>query len=492
MTTTFDPFEATIADIEAAYAAGTTTCVELAQYYLARIEACDRGGPALNSIIAVSPTVMEDAAALDQAYVDGGPVGPLHGVPVLVKDQVDVVGMPTTLGSVLLKDFYPDQDGVVVQKLREAGALILAKTTLGELAGGDAHGSLFGSTRNPYDTDRTPGGSSGGSGAAISANLGAISVAQEGLASIRRPAAWNSCVGMRPSLGLVSRTGAYGCWPSRSGSLGPITRTVADAAAVLDAVSGYDGEDPSTSWGVGQLDGTFVSHLDDGALNGARIGILRDVMGLGSDPTAEDFGQSRAVFDQAVAELRAAGGEVIDPVEIEDLMPLLSKRAFDSGKEAFENWMARHDDPPYRDHESFTREAQYERAMWLRGGGRPSPWQATWEEYQVARDALRTNLLVTMAEHRLDAIVHITVEHTPTLITDGVNEPYVNMLGAPHLNTFLYDVPSITVPAGFTDAQLPVGITFLGRPYSDQTMVGLAHAYEQSTHHRVPPSSCPA
>lgn len=492
MTETFDPFEASVADIEAAYAAGTTTCVALAEYYLDRIERFDRSGPGLNSIITVSPTVLEDAAALDAAYAAGGPVGPLHGVPVLVKDQVDTVGMPTTLGSVLLKDFHPDQDGVVVQKLRAAGALILAKTTLGELAGGDAHGSLFGSTRNPYDLERTPGGSSGGSGAAVSANLGAVSVAQEGLASIRRPAAWNSCVGMRPSLGLVSRTGAYGCWPSRSGSLGPITRTVADAAVVLDAIEGFDPEDPSTSWGVDQLDGSFVSHLDDAAVDGARIGVLRDVMGLGSDPAADDFRQSRSVFDTAVAELASAGATVVDPVEVEDLLPLLARRAFDSGKEAFERWMDRNEEPPYPDHESFVREAQYERAMWLRGGGRPSPWQATWEEYLVARDTLRTNLLLTLARHELDAIVHVTVEHTPTLIADGTAEPYVNMLGAPHLNTFLYDVPSITVPAGFTGAGLPVGITFLGRPYSDQRMVALAHSYEVATRHRVPPASTPA
>ncbi|MGW5388420.1 amidase [Nocardia sp. NPDC003963] len=488
----FDPFEATIESIGAAYAAGTTTCVELAGYYLDRIAKFDRNGPEINSIITISPTVLEDAAELDRTYAETGPVGPLHGVPVLVKDQVDVVGMPTTLGSVLLRDHYPDSDGVVVRKLKEAGALILAKTTLGELAGGDAHGSLFGSTRNPYDLERTPGGSSGGSGAAVAANFGAVSVAQEGLASIRRPAAWNSCVGMRPSLGLVSRTGTYGCWPSKSGSLGPITRTVTDAAAILDTLAGFDPEDPSTAWGVGQMEGTFVSHLDANALSGARIGIIREVIGLGSDPAATDFARSRTVFDAAIGELASAGAQIVDPLTIENLLPLLAKRAFDSGKEAFESWMGRNANPPYRSHEDFVAEEQYRKAMWLRGGGRPSPWQATYEEYLAARDDLRTNMLVAMAEHELDAIVHITVEHTPTLITDGVNAPYVNMKGAPHINTFLYDVPSMTVPAGFTEDRLPVGITFLGRPYSDQRIVSLAYAYEQATAHRVPPASTPA
>lgn len=492
MSESFDPFEATIADIHDAYARGATTCVELAQYYVDRILRYDQAGPAINAIITVSPTVLEDAQALDRRLGETGMVGPLHGIPVLVKDQVDAVGMPTTLGSVLLKDFYPDHDGVVVRKLKEAGALILAKTTLGELAGGDAHGSLFGSTRNPYDLERTPGGSSGGSGAAVTANFGAVSVAQEGLASIRRPAAWSSCVGMRPSLGLVSRTGAYGSWPDKSGSLGPITRTVADAAAVLDAIVGFDPDDPSTAWGVGQLDGSFGSHLDASALAGARIGVIRELIGLGTEPDADDHRKSMRAFDEALAELAAAGAEVVDPVVIEDLMPLLSRRAFHGGGEAFERWMARNANPPYRTHAEFVAEEQYRTAMWLRGGGRPSPWTATYEEYMVARDRLKTNLLYTLAEHDLDAIVHITVEHTPTRIVDGVNEPYVNMKGAPHINTFLYEVPSITVPAGFTDDDLPVGITLLGRPFSDQRMVGLAYAYEQATHHRVAPATTPA
>ncbi len=487
----FSPYEATIADIQAAYAAGTTTCADLAEWYLDRIAAYDRSGPELNSIITVSPTVREDASALDAAYAASGPVGPLHGVPILVKDQVDVVGMPTTLGSTLLKDFYPDQDGVLIEKLKEAGALVLAKTTLGELAGGDAHGSLFGSTRNPYDLERTPGGSSGGSGASVSANLGAVAIGQEGLASIRRPSAWNSVVGMRPTLGLVNRTGAYGCWPSKSGSLGPMTRTVEDAARLLDVVVGYDPEDPSTAAGVGRLKGSFVGALDSAALDGARIGVIRESFGLGSEPGSEDFRKVAAVFDKAVVELAQCGAEVIEPVQIKDLHALLAKRAFDSGKEAFENWMGRNANPPYRTHEEFVSQPQYAKAMWLRNGGRPSPWTASEAEYAEARSELLTNLQVLMADERLDAIVHVTVEHTPTLIAEGINPPYVNQKGVPHLNTFLYEVPSLTVPAGFTPERLPVGMTFLGRPYADIDMVRFAYAYEQATHHRVPPASAP-
>ncbi len=231
----FDPMEATVADIRAAYAAGTTTGRALVEWYLARIEAFDRSGPGINSVVTVNPDALQ-ADALDAAHRTGGPTGPLHGIPVLMKDQVDTVGMPTTLGSVLFADYLPDQDAVVTAKLKAAGALVLAKATLGELGGGDTHGTLFGSTRNPYAPDRTAGGSSGGSAAGVAANLAAVAVGQEGLASIRRPSAWNCTVGMRPTLGLVSRTGAYGGWPGRAGSLGPMTRTVADAAALLDVM----------------------------------------------------------------------------------------------------------------------------------------------------------------------------------------------------------------------------------------------------------------
>ena len=167
------------------------TCRQLVQMYLDRIEAFDKKGPQLNAIITINPEALGEADRLDAAYKASGLVGPLHGIPVIFKDQGDVKGMPTTLGSVLFKDYYPDQDSFVADKLRKAGAVILAKATLGELGGGDTHGSLFGSTRNPYDTERTVGGSSGGSAAAVSANYSTLGVGQEGLASIRRPSTWN-------------------------------------------------------------------------------------------------------------------------------------------------------------------------------------------------------------------------------------------------------------------------------------------------------------
>ena len=490
---TFTLTETTVGGIAAAFAAKAISARELVQLYLNRIEAYDRNGPMINSVISLNPTALEDASRLDALYAAGGPVGPLHGIPVLLKDQMDAVGMPTTMGSLLFKDYYPDRDSFVTAKLRAAGAIILGKVTLGEMGGGDTHGSLFGSTRNPYDPERTVGGSSGGSGASAAANFAAVTIGQEGFASIRRPSAWNSCAGMRPTPGLVSRGGVYGGWPSRVGSLGPICRTVEDLAVVLDAIMGYDPDDPMTAYGVGQLSSPIVSGLDPDGLRGARIGILRTPMGSGSDPTSDDFAMVTAVFDRAVGELAAAGATLVDPIEIPNLNELIAKRAGDSQAEQFANWMARSANPPFRTQDEMMAHPDWQKVHRIRTGssGVRAAGPNAYFEYLLAKDELMANVLKVMADNQLDAIVHKTVEHQPTLIREGIEPPYVNHKGAPHLNTFLINVPSITVPAGFTADSLPVGITFLGRAYSDPLMVKYAFAYEQSTMHRVSPASCP-
>ena len=247
----FELVEATIEDVHAEYKAGRLTARALVRAYLDRIEAYDKNGPKINSVITINPKALEEADALDAAYKRSGPVGPLHGIPVVLKDQMDVAGLPTTLGSVVFKDVVPTRDAFVTEKLKKAGAIVLAKVTLGEMGGGDSYGSLYGVSRNPYDPERTVGGSSGGTGAAVAANFATIGVGQEGFASIRRPSTWNSIVGMRPTPGLVSRNGVWAGWPSRRGSLGPMTRTVTDMAKLLDVMVGYDPDDPITSLGVG-------------------------------------------------------------------------------------------------------------------------------------------------------------------------------------------------------------------------------------------------
>ena len=493
MTSAFNVVETTIADIHAAYMSGALTARRLVETYLDRIAAYDKTGPAINAIISLCPDALAEADQLDAAMRSTGLVGPLHGIPVVMKDQADVKGTATTLGSLLFKDYMPDRDCFVAARLRKAGVIFLGKATLGELGGGDTHGSLFGSTRNVYDLERTAGGSSGGSGASVSANFCAVAVGQEGFASVRRPSAWNGVVGMRPTMGLVSRAGVYGGWPTINGSLGPMARTVTDLARLLDVMVGYDPDDPVTGYGVGHAPASYAAGLDAAALRGARIGIVRESMGYAAEPASEDFGKVAEVFDRAVGDLRRAGAELVDPLVIPDLKALLARRArsvadddamfeqfFLPGKAPFATRAEAMASPLFQ---KVTKSA---RDRWINAN---TPQQH--HAYLMARDTLMINLLKVMADHRLDAVVHKAVEHQPTLIRDGVNPPFVDQKGAPHINTFLVFVPSIVVPAGFTRDNLPAGITFLGRPFDDARMIRLAYAYEQATRHRRAPSTTP-
>ena len=491
----FGLIETTIEDIHAAYASGELTSRGLVRMYLDRIEAYDADGPEIHSIITVNLRALEEADRMDERFRTSGPVGPLHGIPVILKDQIDVAGMPTTLGSVVFEDYYPDRDAYVVEKLRAAGAIILAKSSLGEFGAGDAHGSLFGSTRNPYALDRTVGGSSGGSGASVAANLGTVALGQEEYASISRPSTWNSIVGMRPTPGLVSRSGVYSGWPRLAGTLGPMARTVADVAKVLDVLVGYDPEDPLTAKGVGHIPGSYTEFLDREGLRGARIGVLRESVGNAAEPDSEDFQKIEEVFDRAVADLQAQGAEVVDPVVIPDLKELLSRRSGSPSEteEAFQFYMSRSAEPPFRSRAEVMRSPRFQDVFeGARNRLRGSPTQERHYQYLVGREQLEINFLKVMADQKLDAIVYKSVEHQPTLIQDGVNEPFVNMKGAQHWNTYLIFVPTVTVPAGYTRDDLPSGITFLGRAYDEGTVLKLAYAYEQATRRRKPPESAPA
>ena len=492
--TAFNVVETTIADVHAAYKAGSLTVQQLVQIYLDRIAAYDKAGPAINAIISLNPRVMEEADRLDAAMKSSGFVGAMHGIPIIIKDQADVDGMPTTIGSVLFEGHMPGRDCTVAARLKAAGAIILGKSTLGEMGAGDTHGSLFGSTRCVYDLHRTAGGSSGGSGAAVSANFCTVAIGQEGFASIRRPSIWNGVIGMRPTAGLVSRGGVYAGWPSIHGSLGPMCRTVTDAARLLDGMVGYDPLDPLTARGVGQSPQSYAALLDKGALEGARVGILREPMGYTTEPCSDDYARVTEVFDVAVGDLTKAGATVVDPIVIPDLRALLATRAASAEEEeaSFAAYMKGSAKPPYASRADVKASPLFARTMhgvqdrW----GRGKAGEALLAYYK-ARDLLMTRMLAVMADHKLDAIVHKAVEHTPTLIEHGVKPPYVDQKGAPHINTFLVFVPSVVVPAGFTRDHLPAGITFLGRPYDDARMLRLAYAYEQATKHRAAPSSTP-
>src|SRR6516165_9557831 len=322
----FDVMETSIDDIHAAFKSGRLTTRRLVQDYLDRINAYDKQGPTINAIITLNPHALDEADRLDTAYAKSGLVGPLHGIPILVKDEIDTAGMPTTLGTLVFKDYRPPRDAFKVDRIKKAGAIILGKTTLSEYAAGDTFGSMFGISHNPYDLERTVGGSSGGSGCATTANFSTVAIGEETFASIRRPGAWNDVVSLRPTPGLVSRSGMWDGFPSATAQMGPMARTVKDLATLLDAMVGYDPEDPVTALGIGQAPASYARLLDRNALKGARIGVLRESIGQNSEPASDDFKKVDAVFQKNVEELRAAGAVIVDPVVIPNLKTLLARR----------------------------------------------------------------------------------------------------------------------------------------------------------------------
>jgi amidase len=491
--------ETSVDQVHAAYKSGTLTAHRLVQGYLDRIDAYDKKGPRINCIITINPRALEEADALDAAFKKAGTfVGPMHGIPIVVKDEIDTAGMPTTEGTLVFKDYRPTRDAFVVERLRKAGGIILGKTTLSEFAAGDTYGSMFGVTRNPYDLERTVGGSSGGSGAALAANFSTLAIGEETVASIRRPGAWNAVVSLRPTPGLVSRSGMWDGYPSPTAQMGPMARSVRDLAQLLDAMVGYDPEDPVTALGVGQASGSYTKSLDKNGLKRARIGILRESIGDQSEPGSDDFKKVDVSFEKNVAELRAAGAIVIDPIVIPDLKALLAKRATnpDVAEVALRRYLARNPDSQFKSREDIARSPDMAKSIppskakaWQ--GPRPETDLVRWSEYLQAREHLLIIISKVMADNTLDAIVHKSVEHQPTLIKDGINPPYVSQKGVPTLNTFLVYAASMTVPSGFTSDDLPVGITFFGRPYSEPMLIKLAYSYEQATHHRIPPKTTP-
>jgi Asp-tRNA(Asn)/Glu-tRNA(Gln) amidotransferase A subunit family amidase len=419
----FQIMETTIDDIHAAFKSGRLTARLLVRRYLDRIAAYDKQGPNINSIITLNDHALEEADRLDAAYGASGLTGPLHGIPILVKDEIDTAGMPTTLGTQVFKDYRPPRDAFAIEKLRQAGAIILGKTTLSEYAAGDTYGSMFGVTRNPYDLERTVGGSSGGSGAALAANFTTLAIGEETFASIRRPAGWNGVASLRPTPGLVSRSGMWDGYPSPTAQMGPMARTVKDLASLLDGMVGYDPEDSVTALGIGMLDGSYTRFLDRDGLKGARIGILRESIGVQSEPESEDFKKVDAMFERNVAELKAAGAILIDPIVIPNLKALLARRAnnpnnFEAGLKFY---LARNPNSPIKSREDIANSPELAKSFpptkadqWKRP---PPPLDAPrYLDYLQAREELMFTVLKVMADNKLDAIVHKTVEHQPTPI----------------------------------------------------------------------------
>jgi Asp-tRNA(Asn)/Glu-tRNA(Gln) amidotransferase A subunit family amidase len=412
----FEIAEVTIDQLHAAYKSGRLTAHQAVQMYLDRIEAFDKNGPKINSVITINAKALEEADKLDAAFKKSGFVGPLHGVPILVKDEIDTAGMPTTLGSLVFRDYRPPLDSFVVARLRKAGAIILGKTTLSEFASGDTYGSMFGVTRNPYDPERTVGGSSGGSGAAVAANFSTLALGEETYASIRRPGSWNDIVSMRATSGLVSRTGMYDGYPSEASVMGPMARTVRDLAALFEVMAAYDAEDPQTALGVAHIAESYTKALDKDGLKGARIGILREPIGVNTQPDSEDFKKVDVVFEKNVAELKAAGAIIVDNVVIPGLKELQMKRAGNSetSERALELWLARNPNSAFKNHEDIGKSPDIDKmfpptraAQWKRPAA-PADL-AKYGAYLAARDQLMINLMKVMADNHLDAIMHKSV-----------------------------------------------------------------------------------
>src|ERR1700752_4405393 len=295
--------EATISDVHAAYKSGALTSVRLVQAYLERIRACDQAGPKLNVVIFLNPRALEEAAALDEHFRRTGKVvGPLHGIPVLLKDNVNTNDMPTTGGSLSLAGYTPATDAAITQKLRSAGAIILAKVNLHEFAiWGETVSSIQGQTRNPYALPRTPGGSSGGTGAGVAANFAIAGIGTDTVNSIRSPASANNIVGIRPTLGLVSRAGIVP-YSFTQDAAGPLARTVTDAAKMLNVLVGYDPNDPPTAWSVGNFEEDYTKFLKANGVQGKRIGVLRSFFG-----TAPVNDEVNRIANRAVEDLKRSG-----------------------------------------------------------------------------------------------------------------------------------------------------------------------------------------
>jgi Asp-tRNA(Asn)/Glu-tRNA(Gln) amidotransferase A subunit family amidase len=495
----FQVLEATIGDVEEALRSGHLTCHALVDSYLQRITAYDKVGPKLNAVQTVNPNALPEADRLDAAFKVSGAVGPLHCIPVLLKDQVETRDMPTTYGSAVFKNFVPQRDATIVGRLRRAGAIIVAKTNMGEFASRYV-GSAFGAIRNPYDPARNPNGSSGGTAVGIAANYATVGIGEDTGGSIRGPAAFASLVGLRPTVPLVSRFGMMPTRPTQD-TLGPIARTVRDAAILLDAIAGYDPADPVTANAVGQIPPTYTAFLTTDGLRGARLGILREPQDDKTDPDSADFKKVHVVIDKAIADMKRLGAEIVDPIAIPNLRNWV-KRVYDENvyetEQATNAYLAQHPNAPVKTFRDILLSGKVLpwRARTLYDNAGHSTADPGYLRLLAAKDETRELILKIMVENRIDAIVYATHDHQPTLIAaDVLENPDTKDEYGRGKNTYLAPAlafPALSVPAGFTTDGLPVGIEFMGRAFSEGTLLRLAYAYEQATHNRRPPNSTPA
>src|SRR3982074_715714 len=491
----FHLMETSIADIHKAMQAGTLTCHNLVQQYLDRIHAYDQEGPAINSMLYINPASLEQADAFDQDFQRTHKLKPLGCVPLLLKDNFDTADMPTTAGALTLKGAQPEKDAFAVKRLREAGALILGKANLQEFAsGGISVSSLGGQVKNPYDLTRTPGGSSGGTGAAVAANFAAAGTGSDTGGSIRSPSSATSLVGLRPTRGLISRDGIVPVSFTQD-TIGPMTRNVADAATGLDAMVGYDPNDPVTSLSIGNVPKTYTAFLQNG-LKGARLGVLTNALGHGAE-----YEEVNKVMAKAIDALKEQGA-VIVPVEdaVLDIETLtanfrMNEPEFKAALNRYLQQQGTH--VPVHSLAEIIASGQYykptlEKFFLITQAYEDGPNSPDYKDRRMKMDEIRIEVADLMARNQLDALVY----------------PHQKCLVLPIGATFQKDrngviaalsgFPAIEVPAGFSTPTpnapigVPVGIEFLGRPWAEPELLKLAFGFEQATHLRKPPVSTPA
>ena len=481
--------EATIAGVHTAFRSRALTCRALVQRYLARIDSIDQRGPAINAIVTVNPAALSIADSLDRQYATRGPLGPLHCVPMIVKDNFETRDLQTTAGSLSLKGWIPRRDATMVARIREAGAIVLAKSNMAEWAFTPyetVSSILPGYTKNPYALDRVTAGSSGGTAAAVASNEGLVGLGTDTGNSIRGPSAHTALVGIRSTMGLTSRAGVV---PLNDAAdiAGPMARTVADAVAVFDVVAGEDSEDPVTAGSSGHRERDYRKFLVPGALKNARIGVLRQAY---ETPTT-DSGVV-AVFTAALSDLRKAGATIVDPAGVDSLQRILrTSGACSRFKHDLERYFAaRGENAPVKTVDAIVKSRDFHPSVQLQlqraqmDTSPPPGKNPGCGAREEMREQLRRAVIAMMDSLRLDALVYPTWSNPPRLIGD-LNTPHGD-------NSQLFSpatgFPAITVPMGYTrGGRLPAGMTFFGRPWSEGRLISLAYGYEQATRHRRSP-----
>ena len=499
------PEEATIARVHAEMKAGRLTCASLVDFYLKRIDTYDKQGPALNAITVVNPNARSEAADLDRRFKSSGPVGPLHCVPAIVKDNFETIGLQTAAGSLALKDFDPQRDAFQAKRIKEAGAVVIAKSNMAEWAFSPyetVNSVLPGYTKNPYALDRVTAGSSGGTAAAVAANFGLIGLGSDTGNSIRGPSSHQALVGIRSTMGLTSRAGVVPL-SLLADIAGPMTRTLEDAVAVFQVIVGEDPNDPVTLAKPFEPSGLrpggrpatlpdYRAALVRGGLKGARIGVLRQAY---ERDTLD--AEIVTVFTAALDDMKKAGAIIVDPATVEGLREI--RRAQGAGPCAgFKHDINRYlaslgERVPVKNLEEIIRSRRFHPSVELRltraqegaENGYDSAGCKAEAEY---REQFRSAVAKTMEANNLTAFVYPTWSNPPRLIGD-LNTPHGD-------NSQVFSPttgwPAIQVPMGYTrDGRLPAGITFFGRAWDEATLIKLVYDYEQATKHRRKPKLAP-